>query len=184
MVKFGKQFTNLDGILILIMKFLRKKKQKKELKQIIEYMFTGGTWFWSGYAMFALLFSVFGVDIVPAKIISYIFGLSVNFILERFWVFDSKNARKELDKVSVRYVILSAINLAIDTFIVWGLAQLGLTPYLGQFVSAGFFTVWNYLWYRFWVFAKKAQPEPKRAAAPVLKRPKKVKRSRTNGNKK
>ncbi|MCA9342909.1 GtrA family protein [Candidatus Saccharibacteria bacterium] len=162
------------------MKLLKKKKQRRELKQIIEYAITGGAWFWSGYAMFALLYSVAGIDIVPAKIISYIFGLSVNFVLERFWVFDTKDARKELDKVSVRYVVLSVINLGIDTFIVWGLAQLGLTPYLGQFVSAGFFTVWNYLWYRFWVFAKKSQPKPKRAAAPALKRPKAVKRRRPN----
>lgn len=160
------------------MKFFTKKKQKRELKQVIQYAITGGAWFWSGYGMFALLFSVFNFDIVPAKIISYIFGLIVNFILERFWVFDSKDARKELDKVSVRYVVLSAVNLGIDTFIVWGLAELGLTPYLGQFVSAGFFTVWNYLWYRFWVFAKKSQPEPKRSAAPALKRPKSVKRIR------
>lgn len=165
------------------MKLLKTKKNKRELKQIIEYVITGGAWFWSGYAMFALLFSVVGMDIVPAKIISYVFGLTVNFILERFWVFDTKDARKELDKVSVRYVILSAINLGIDTFIVWGLAQLGLTPYLGQFVSAGFFTVWNYLWYRFWVFARKSQPKPRRSAAPALKRPKSVKRKRTNGKK-
>lgn len=160
------------------MKLLRKKKQKQELKQVIQYAITGGAWFWSGYAMFALLYSVLNVYIVPAKIIAYIFGLLVNFVLERFWVFDTRDARKELDKVSVRYVLLSGVNLGIDTFIVWGLAQLGLTPYLGQFVSAGFFTVWNYLWYRFWVFTKKAAPPPKRSAAPALRRPKPVRRSR------
>lgn len=149
----------------------------------MEYMITGGAWFWSGYAMFALLYSVFNIDIVPAKILSYIFGLTVNFILERFWVFDTRDARKELDKVSVRYVVLSVVNLAIDTLIVWGLAELGLTPYLGQFVSAGFFTVWNYLWYKFWVFAKKTQPKPKRSATPALKRPKAAKRKKTNAKK-
>jgi hypothetical protein len=36
--------------------------------------------------------------------------------------------------------------------IVASLKSVGLTPYLGQFVSSGFFTIWNYFWYRFWVF--------------------------------
>ena len=161
----------------------KKKKQNKEKKQIIEYIITGGAWFWSGYAMFALLYSVFGLDIVPAKILSYIFGLTVNFILERFWVFDTKDSRKNLDTVSTRYVVLSVINLGIDTLIVWGLAQAGITPYLGQFVSAGFFTIWNYIWYKLWVFARSSSPKPRRSATPAIKRPKAVTRTKQNKGK-
>ncbi len=155
-------------------------KTKKSLKEIIQYSITGGAWFWSGYAMFALCYSVFGLDIVPAKIISYIFGLSVNFLLERFWVFNDSKARKELDTVTIRYVSLSVINLGIDTAVVWGLSKLGVSPYIGQFVSAGFFTIWNYVWYKLWVFARNKNPHPRRAASPVLKRPKAVKRKRGN----
>lgn len=159
---------------------LLNKKNRKNLKQIIQYSITGGAWFWSGYTMFALCYSVFGLDIVPSKIISYVFGLSVNFVLERFWVFNNRQARKELDTVTIRYVLLSLINLGIDTLIVWGLSKIGVSPYIGQFVSAGFFTVWNYIWYRFWVFTRGSHPAPKRAASPTLKRPKAVKRKRNN----
>ena len=148
------------------------KKERREVKRIIEYVITGGAWFWSGYAMFALLYSVFGLDIVPSKIISYLFGLIVNFILERLWVFKAKDPTKQIDKVTFRYIVLSVVNLGIDTFIVWGLAQLGVTPYLGQFVSAGFFTVWNYLWYKLWVFARHQEPKKHRPASPTLRRPK------------
>ena len=130
----------------------KTKKNKQNIKQIIQYSITGGAWFWSGYAMFALCYSFFGLDIVSSKIISYVFGLVVNFLLERFWVFEDKDSRKNLDKVTLRYVLLSIINLGIDTFIVWGLSQVGISPYIGQFVSAGFFTVWNYVWYKYYVF--------------------------------
>lgn len=159
---------------------MAKKRTKAEIKRIIQYSITGGAWFWSGYAMFALCYSVLGLDIIPAKIISYLFGLSVNFILERFWVFTGRDAQKDTDKVTVRYVILSTVNLGIDTAIVWGLAQAGITPYLGQFVSAGFFTIWNYLWYRLWVFAKKTSPPaPKRKASPALQHPKHLRKAKT-----
>jgi putative flippase GtrA len=153
------------------------KKSKSETSRIIEYMVTGGAWFWSGYLLFALLYTVLGVDIVPAKMVSYLFGLTVNFLLERFWVFSGKEARK-LDTVSVRYVIISVVNLGIDTLIVWGLSQYGISPYIGQFVSAGFFSVWNYLWYRLWVFAKKTPPTRRRASSPTLHRSKHVRRQR------
>jgi putative flippase GtrA len=146
----------------------------KNTHRLINYLITGGAWFWSGYAMFALLYGVFGLDIITAKIASYIFGLLVNFLLERFWVFAAQDAAKQLDKVGVRYVLLSGVNLGIDTAIVWSLNKAGITPYIGQFISAGFFTVWNYIWYSLWVFAKKAAPGPKRPAAPALKRPKHV----------
>lgn len=157
-------------------------KNKKPIKEIIQYSITGGAWFWSGYAMFALCYSGLGLDIITAKIISYTFGLLVNFMLERFWVFDSKDSRKNLDQVTTKYVLLSLLNLAIDTSIVWSLSKAGVTPYIGQFVSAGFFTVWNYIWYKFWVFARVSKPLPRRAASPALKRPKVVKRKKHNVN--
>ncbi len=146
----------------------------KELGRFARYMVSGGAWFWSGYVLFAVLYSVLGVGVVPAKIAAYVFGLVVNFTLERYWVFKARStALGRLEKVSWRYLTLSGGNLVIDTLIVWSLARAGVSPYLGQFVSASFFTVWNYAWYRLWVFAK-GVPGPKRPAAPSLHRSKHV----------
>jgi putative flippase GtrA len=124
--------------------------------------------------MFALLYSVLKWKVIPAKIIAYLFGLTVNFILERFWVFGDTHRRKQLSKVTLHYILLAIINLGIDTLIVWSLDRIGINPYIGQFVSAGFFTVWNYIWYKLWIFAKGSTPGPKRPAAPHLHRPKHV----------
>ncbi len=156
---------------------MQKQKSSKhsQIKQLFEYAVTGGAWFWSGYAVFALCYGVLKLDIVASKIISYTIGLLVNFVLERFWVFDDTHERHELNKVTGRYIVLSVVNLGIDTAIVWGLNQVGITPYIGQFVSAGFFTVWNYVWYKLWVFARGKGPGPKRPAAPALNRPEVVK---------
>jgi hypothetical protein len=61
-----------------------------------------------------------------------------------------ENARSE-EPLAV--CALSIIDTVLDYAIVGGLVWLGLTPYLGLFVAAGFFTFWNYFWYRYWVFA-------------------------------
>ena len=160
------------------------KARRAQIKQFIQYSITGGAWFWSGYAVFALCYGVLKLDIVSSKIISYIVGLLVNFTLERFWVFKGKDAHKEIKTVTGRYVVLSIVNLGIDTTIVWGLSKAGISPYIGQFISAGFFTIWNYIWYKLWVFARGETPGPKHAAAPVLKRPKAAIKPKTTVRKK
>lgn len=132
----------------------KAKNWRAELKRLIAYSITGGAWFWSGYLTFALCYSVFGWDLWWAKLTANVVGITVNFILERIWVFDRGRRNKRLTVVTERYVILTLVNFVIDYLIVRGLQDLfGLTPYLGQFVSAGFFYLWNYLWYKYWVFA-------------------------------
>lgn len=130
-------------------------KNKQEFVQLIQYSITGGAWFWSGYLMFALCDQVFGLSLFWAKLIANLFGLTVNFVLERVWVFDDHKRRiKRLTIVTERYIFITIANLFIDYLIVRILRDsFGITPYIGQFISAGFFWGWNYLWYRYWVFA-------------------------------
>lgn len=104
--------------------------------------------------MFALLDGIFGLPLFIAKQLANITGLTVNYILEDQWVFKKKRARTQYDKRrGWRYIIIMIINFGIDFLIVAGLKDIGITPYLGQFVSAGFFTIWNFVWYKYWVFA-------------------------------
>ncbi len=123
--------------------------------QIAEYLITGGAYFWSGYGVFALCWSFFGWSLWWAKLSANVVGWSVNYLLQRFWVFNNSDLKKHQTRVTGRYAFITLVDFGMDYLIVAGLRNLGLTPYLGQFVSAGFFTVWNYFWYRFWVFPDK-----------------------------
>ena len=139
-----------------------KKKQRKEVVRIIEYFISGGAYFWSGYGAFAILDKGFGLSLWWAKLIANVVGVTINFALNRFWVFGGRGASRHLTIVTEKYVIITLANFVIDYLIVKTLRDFGITPYLGQFVSAGFFTVWNYLWYRFWVFTR-SRRKPARA---------------------
>ncbi len=136
---------------------MSKKRTKLSITgEVIRYGISGGAFFWSGYLVFAILYSGLGLSLGPAKITAYLIGLSINFGLQRWWVFKSGRPKKNLPKVTGKYLLLSLVNLGIDYVIVVGLAELGMSPYLGQFVSAAFFTVWNYVWYKFIVFKKES----------------------------
>lgn len=131
--------------------FLRHKRAV----QFIEYMIGGGVYFWSGMAVFAVLYSGFHVDWLISKIIADIIGFTLSFFVQRYWAFNDKRLKKKDFQVRSRYAGISALSLAIDYGIVAGMKYIGITPYIGMVTSSLFFTVWNYLWYRFYVFDPK-----------------------------
>lgn len=137
----------------------KQKANKKSLRvQIVQYLVSGGAFFWSGYIAFAVFDSLFHLPLFVAKQLANVIGITVNYILEDKWVFRSRkktgkqNTDAERRKTS-RYILITLLNFCIDYLIVLGLKDIGITPYIGQFVSAGFFTIWNFLWYKYFVFA-------------------------------
>ena len=132
----------------------KRTKFKNELKRIIQYSIAGGAWFWSGYLMFAFCDIVLGLNLWWSKLFANIFGLTINFIIQRIWVFDDTRKHRRLTIATERYTILTLANFIIDYFIVLIARDVfGITPYIGQFISAGFMYGWNYMWYKLWVFA-------------------------------
>jgi putative flippase GtrA len=132
-----------------------KNQRRKTLIQFVEYMISGGAYFWSGYALFAYLWSGLHWSLWWATITSNVFGWSVNYILQRFWVFNNKALKGHQTQVTTRYIIITLVDFVLNYFILYSLRRIGITPYIGQFISSGFFTIWNYLWYRYWVFPEK-----------------------------
>ncbi len=135
--------------------FKLRAKQKQEVKRITEYLFSGGAYFWSGYLAFFAFDKGLHLSLWWAKLAANMIGWLVNYSLQRYWVFNNPSLAKHQTQVTTRYAIITILNFGIDYVIVASLRSVGLTPYLGQFVSSGFFTVWNYFWYRFWVFPDK-----------------------------
>lgn len=136
-----------------------KRNQKKEVRRFTEYFISGGVWFWSGYIIIITL-----DDIMPlfwANFIGNAVGITLNFILERYWVFKTKQPAK-LGIATKRYIIYTALNaFLLNYLILESLRSVGIEPEIGQFIASGFFTIWNYIWYKAWVF-KGMEPKPRR----------------------
>jgi putative flippase GtrA len=140
-----------------------KKEQRKVIIQFIQYLISGGAYFWSGYLVFFICDKGLGFNLWWAKLSANVVGWIVNYTLQRYWVFNSKQLKGHNTQVTGRYLFITLINFVMDYFIVAGLKAVGISPYLGQFASAGFFTFWNYFWYRFWVFPEHIKKKRKRA---------------------
>jgi putative flippase GtrA len=138
-----------------------KKRKKRLIIQFVEFMITGGAYFWTGYLVFFVADKGLHLNLFWAKLISNLAGWTINYILQRYWVFRNPHLKGHMADTSGRYIFITLVNFGLDYLIVAGLKSVGITPYIGQFISAGFFTGWNYVWYRFWVFPERYKIKPK-----------------------
>lgn len=136
-----------------------RKKQKQEAKRIFEYFISGGVWFWSGYVLIVLLDNHIGLFL--ANLVGNGVGITLNFMLERYWVFKTKQPTK-LFIATRRYIIYTALNAFLLNYLILKvLNDNGIKPEIGQFIASAFFTVWNYFWYKAYVF-KGLEEKPRR----------------------
>lgn len=116
----------------------------------------GAIYFWVAYAVFAICYSVFKWDWFPAKVAADAIGWTLNYLVQRFWAFSDRIHLSEMQHAG-RYVSIESIGFVLDYLIIWGLKSIGITPYIGFFISAGFFTAWSWLWYKYWVFPERGR---------------------------
>ena len=125
---------------------------RRDSIQFIEYFIGGSTYFWAGYLVFAWGYGIMHWAWWPAKMLADAIGWSLNYLAQRYWAFNKPGLHNREAEVAKKYVLLTIFNFGLDYLIVGSLKAVGVSPYIGLFISAGFFTVWNYGWYRFWVF--------------------------------
>jgi putative flippase GtrA len=133
----------------------KSKQQRKVIIQFIEYLISGGAYFWVGYGILDYLYYAQHWSLWWSTIISNLVGWSVNFVLQRFWVFNNRALKGHQTQVTSRYITITLVDFVMNYFILLGLKQVGITPAIGQFISSAFFTGWNWIWYRYWVFPEK-----------------------------
>jgi putative flippase GtrA len=140
--------------LIINRLFRHSPERQKWATQFAKYMAGGSLYFWSGFAIFAFCYSVLHWGWLPSKLVCDAVGWTLNYIVQRFWAFAEQHHLSEMQHAG-RYIFIELFGLALDYAIIGGLKAIGITPYIGFFISAGFFTVWSWLWYKYWVFPEK-----------------------------
>ncbi len=138
-----------------------KKPASENVAQFLKYLAGGSLYFWVGYAVFAICYSGFKWNWFPSKVAADAIGWSLNYLVQRFWAFGEQHHLREIEHLA-RYLIIESIGFVLDYAIIWGLKAIGISPYIGFFVSAGFFTVWSWLWYKYWVFPEKSKHSKQR----------------------
>jgi putative flippase GtrA len=138
----------------IVKKLVGAIKTREEQKRFLKYLVGGSLYFWLGYLIFAICYSGLHWGWFPAKVLGDTIGWTINYLVQRFWSFKDRTHLGEMNHAG-RYIFIESIGFVMDYLIIWGLKSVGISPYIGFFISGAFFTVWSYLWYKYWVFPEK-----------------------------
>src|SRR5579884_2367130 len=102
-----------------------KKTNDGIIRQFLKYMSGGTLYFWVGYGVFAVCYSIFKWNWLPSKIAADAIGWSLNYIVQRYWAFSSDRLKlSEMQHVG-RYLSIESIGFILDYAIIGGLKSIG-----------------------------------------------------------
>lgn len=113
------------------------------------------------YAVFIVLFRVFGFHYLAATSIGYCCGMLNSFVLNKRWTFalsEKKNIVMLLKFVLINLIALYINNSSLNYFV----RNMKMAPEIGQIFSIAFSMVVNFLGNKYWTFrrpVRKGSPE-------------------------
>lgn len=122
--------------------------------QFIKLQIAGNIPFWGTYLLFAFFEQVMRIDVVFALLVATILANILFFYVDKRWVFANVRGKRKTTTEIMRFIIFMSFSAAFSFVITWQLhQQLGVTPYIGQFITAAVSTLLTFTGLRFWVFA-------------------------------
>ena len=135
---------------------MKQKDKKSLIKLAIEFLklqLAGNILFWGTYVGFFVFHELLKIDQTSALVIASVIAHGFFFLADKEWVFADKTGRRKTSGEIGRFIIFMGINFFINIGIIQTLSIVyGITPYIGQFISAMFFVAWNFIGLKWWVF--------------------------------
>lgn len=127
------------------------KRAKASIVQFFKFQLVSVIAYWSDYALYALLMTFSGIGYVYSKIIAYIFGLFISYMVNKSWTFGVKRQwiSVYLAKFAVVNVIALSANLTSMTILQ---NYYSIDPYLSAMASTLFSFIINFSGNKLWVF--------------------------------
>lgn len=125
------------------------------------YFIIGIFAFGTDYAVLLITYYVLGLPLFLATTLGFLSGFAISFLLNRYWVFDTKGQlRKRVFRQTIEYCLLVALNYG---FTVWTIALLkrhGIEPFISKLGVMGLIMCWNYALFRWVIFTTRVDQPP------------------------
>lgn len=139
--------------------YLRRLPVKKRRLAIgafefIKLQLAGNIPFWGTYSINFILDKGLKVDTFQSLLVATVLSYAAFFFVSDRWVFNHSRSNRHTATNAWRFVIFMSITALITFNITWYLHQLlGISIYIGQFISAALSITWTFVGMKFWVFA-------------------------------
>ena len=119
-------------------------------KKVIKFLISGGTAASVEYILFIVLTMLLqNKAIFLSNSVSFLGGLVVSFLLNKYWVFKSS---KKVSSEFGHYFILAMVNLLISNFLIATLISLHIVPYIAKLITMAMIAAWNYFIFQGLIF--------------------------------
>jgi len=135
------------------------KNRKKKIVllwgwEFIKLQLAGNIPFWGTYLLFTGLDKFFYANYFQALLVSTVAANTLFFVIDDRWVFNHSRKKRKTTTEIWRFVVFMSFSALLTFDITWQLYQYAhISVYIGQFISAGFSTLWTFTGLKFWVFA-------------------------------
>lgn len=136
----------------------RSRKQRRKFYtlgiEFIKLQLAGNIPFWGTYLLFFVFDKGFAADTFSSLLAATVIANALFFIVDDKWVFNNSRGKRKTTNEILKFVVFMSFSSLLTFNITWQLDTLfGITPYIGQFISAALSTLWTFIGLRFWVFA-------------------------------
>jgi putative flippase GtrA len=135
------------------MKKARKASLIQAAIEFVKLQLAGNILFWGTYIGYFLLFEIANWGYMESLVTASLISHFLFFIANKEWVFEDDTGKRKTSVEAMRFALFMGLNFFINIAIITGLQQyFHISPYIGQFISALFFTVWSFVGLKYWVF--------------------------------
>ena len=138
------------------LKGLTPKRRKLAIGffEFLKLQLAGNIPFWGTYLINFALDKGLHVEPFQSLLVATVLSYAAFFFVSDRWVFNQNRDNRHSATNAWRFVIFMSITALITFNITWHLNELlGISIYIGQFISAGLSITWTFVGMKFWVFA-------------------------------
>lgn len=138
--------------------------------EFIKLQLAGNIPFWGTYGINFVLDQGLNVAPFQSLLVATVLAYALFFVVADRWVFSNSRSKRNATTGVWRFVVFMSITALLTFNITWQLHQLlGISVYIGQFISAGLSIAWTFVGLRFWVFAP-ARAKKQHSRRPMTKK--------------
>lgn len=135
------------------------------LIQLFRYTFVGGVAFLADFGLLAAFTELAGLNYLVSAALSFIVGLTVNYLLSVRWVFASRTMSNRRAEFTL-FALIGVVGLGLNELFMWILTDgLGRHYLVSKIVTTAIVFLWNFLARRFALF----RPERASSVEPAVK---------------
>jgi len=118
----------------------------------LRYLLSGGTAAAANLTVLFVLVHFFHIWYLEASVLSFIIGMCVSFVLQKFFTF-SDFSRQQMRWQTSLHIGIQLFNLALNTALMYvGVSLLGVPYLLAQFLISAGMAIYSFLFYKYVVF--------------------------------